>query len=178
MLIPFAAGYIFSKYIPDHFLADSSQRIVFELFFATAISVSSIPVIAKVLIDLKLIRRDIGQITIAAGMIDDTTAWIVLSIVLGLIGGGAITASTIAYSFGKVILFVILSFYFGKLIIKYLISFTLSKISSRDKILTLVIVFTFAVGAIAQAIHLEAVLGAFVAGMIIAQLPSDSKRFN
>lgn len=175
LLIPFAAGYIFSKYIPDHFLADSSQRIVFELFFATAISVSSIPVIAKVLIDLKLIRRDIGQITIAAGMIDDTTAWIVLSIVLGLIGGGAITASTIAYSFGKVILFVILSFYFGKLIIKYLISFTLSKISSRDKILTLVIVFTFAVGAIAQAIHLEAVLGAFVAGMIIAQLPSIPK---
>lgn len=175
LVIPFSAGYFFSQYIPDHFLADPSQRIIFGLFLATAISLSAIPVIAKVLIDLKLIRRDIGQITIAAGMIDDTAAWILLSIVLGLIGGEAITAGTIAYSFGKVISFVLLSFYFGKLLVKYFISFTLNKISSRDKILTVIVVFTFALGAVAQAIQLEAVLGAFVAGIILAQLPSIPK---
>ncbi|MBK9098564.1 MAG: cation:proton antiporter [bacterium] len=175
LVIPFSAGYFFSQYIPDHFLVDPSQRIIFGLFLATAISLSAIPVIAKVLIDLKLIRRDIGQITIAAGMIDDTAAWILLSIVLGLIGGEAITAGTIAYSFGKVILFVLLSFYFGKLLVKYFISFTLNKVSSRDKILTVVVVFTFTLGAIAQAIHLEAVLGAFVTGIILAQLPSIPK---
>src|SRR4030065_620603 len=98
LIIPFAAGYIFSLYIPDQLLVDPSQRIIFGLFLATAISLSAIPVIAKVLIDLKLIRRDIGQITIAAGMIDDTVAWILLSIVLGLIGGEAVTTDTIAYS--------------------------------------------------------------------------------
>jgi len=175
LIIPFAAGYIFSLYIPDQLLIDPSQRIIFGLFLATAMSLSAIPVIAKVLIDLKLIRRDIGQITIAAGMIDDTVAWIILSIVLGLIGGEAITTGTIAYSFGKVILFVVLSFFFGKLIVKYLVSFTLNRISSRDKILTLIVVFTFSLGAIAQAIQLEAVLGAFVAGIIFAQLPSIPK---
>jgi Kef-type K+ transport system membrane component KefB len=175
LFIPFAAGYIFSLYIPDQLLVDPSQRIIFGLFLATAISLSAIPVIAKLLIDLKLIRRDIGQITIAAGMIDDTAAWIILSIVLGLIGGEAVTTGTIAYSFGKVILFVGLSFFFGKLIVKYLVSFTLNRISSRDKILTLIVVFTFVLGAIAQAIQLEAVLGAFIAGIIFAQLPSIPK---
>jgi len=39
-------------------------------------SISAVPVIAKVLMDLKLIRRDIGQITLAAGMTDDTIGWI------------------------------------------------------------------------------------------------------
>ena len=175
LIIPFTAGYIFSLYIPDQLLVDPSQRIVFGLFLATAMSLSAIPVIAKVLIDLKLIRRDIGQITIAAGMIDDTAAWIILSIVLGLIGGEAVTAGTIAYSFGKVILFVGLSFFFGKLIVKYLVSFTLNRIASRDKILTLIVAFTFVLGAIAQAIQLESVLGAFVAGIILAQLPSIPK---
>lgn len=175
LILPLIAGYIFHFYIPDQLLVDASQRIVFGLFLATAITVSSIPVIAKVLIDLKLIRRDIGQITIAAGMIDDTVAWILLSIVLGLIGGEAVTGSTIAYSFGKVILFVLLSFYFGKLIIKYFVSITLNKISSRDKILTLIIAVTFALGAFAQAIRLEAVLGAFIAGIIFSQLPSIPK---
>ncbi|HEY7751391.1 MAG TPA: cation:proton antiporter, partial [Ignavibacteriaceae bacterium] len=172
LIIPFTAGYLFSLYIPDELLNNPDQRIVFGLFLATAISVSAIPVIAKVLIDLKLIRRDIGQITIAAGMIDDMLAWIVLSIVLGLIGGEVVTAGTITYSFGKVILFVGLSYFFGKIIFKYLMSFTLNKINSRDKILTLIIVFTFAIGAIAQAINLEAVLGAFIAGIIMSRLPS------
>jgi len=42
------------------------------------VSISAVPVIAKVLMDLKLIRRDIGQITLAAGMTDDTIGWILL----------------------------------------------------------------------------------------------------
>jgi Kef-type K+ transport system membrane component KefB/nucleotide-binding universal stress UspA family protein len=175
LIVPFAAGYIFSLYIPDELLVDSSQRIIFALFLATAISLSAIPVIAKVLIDLKLIRRDIGQITIAAGMVDDTAAWILLSIVLGLMGGEAVTTGTIAYSFGKVIIFIGLSFFLGRIIVKYLIAFTQNRIKSRDKILTLIIVFTFSLGAIAQAIRLEAVLGAFIAGIIFAQLPSIPK---
>ncbi len=172
LVIPFTSGYIFSFYIPDSLLVDPSQRIIFGLFLATAMSLSAIPVIAKVLIDLKLIRRDIGQVTIAAGMIDDTVAWIILSIVLGLIGGEAVTAGTISYSFFKVILFVGLSFFLGKIVVRHLLSFTLNKINSRDKILTLIVVFTFALGAVAQAIKLEAVLGAFIAGIIFAQMPS------
>lgn len=172
LIIPFSAGYLFSMYIPDSLLVDPSQRLIFGLFLATAMSLSAIPVIAKVLIDLKLIRRDIGQVTIAAGMIDDTVAWIILSIVLGLIGGEAITVGTISYSFLKVILFVGLSFFLGKIIVRHLLSFTLNKITSRDKILTLIVVFTFALGAVAQAIKLEAVLGAFISGIIFAQMPS------
>lgn len=172
LIIPFSAGYLFSLYIPDNLLVDPSQRLIFGLFLATAMSLSAIPVIAKVLIDLKLIRRDIGQVTIAAGMIDDTVAWIILSIVLGLIGGEAITVGTISYSFFKVILFVGLSFFLGKIVVRHLLSFTLNKITSRDKILTLIVVFTFALGAVAQAIKLEAVLGAFISGIIFAQMPS------
>lgn len=172
LIIPFAAGYIFSLYVPDNLLVDPSQRIIFGLFLASAMSLSAIPVIAKVLIDLKLIRRDIGQVTIAAGMIDDTAAWILLSIVLGLIGGDVISTGTILYSIGKVLLFVGLSFYLGKIIARHLLSYTLNKINSRDKILTLIVVFTFLLGAAAQAINLEAVLGAFIAGIIFAQIPS------
>ena len=93
MILPLIFGFGFCFLIPDSLLVDPTQRIVFSLFLATAISVSAIPVIAKVLIDLNLIRRDVGQITIAAGMIDDTAAWILFSIVLGLIEFGVVTAA-------------------------------------------------------------------------------------
>ncbi len=175
--LPFslACGFAFGFLIPNTLLVDPDQRVIFALFIAIAISLSAIPVIAKVLMDLKLIRRDIGQITLAVGMFDDTVAWILLSIVLGLIGGEAVSIGSVSYSFLKVILFVGLSFFIGKFIIRHLLNFTLNRISSRDKILTLIIVFTFALGAVVQAIGLEAVLGAFVAGIIFAQSPAVPK---
>ncbi len=175
--LPFslACGFAFGFLIPTSLLVDPEQRLIFAMFIAIAISLSAIPVIAKVLMDLKLIRRDIGQITLAVGMFDDTVAWILLSIVLGLIGGEVVSAGTISFSFFKVILFVGLSFFIGKFIVRHLLEFTLNKISSRDKILTLIIVFTFALGAIVQSIGLEAVLGAFIAGIIFAQQPSVPK---
>ncbi|MFO7524814.1 MAG: cation:proton antiporter [Ignavibacteriaceae bacterium] len=173
--ISLACGFAFGFIIPGSLLVDPNQRFIFAMFIAIAISLSAIPVIAKVLMDLKLIRRDIGQITLAVGMFDDTVAWILLSIVLGLIGGEVVSVGAISFSFFKVILFVGLSFFIGKLVVKHLLNFTLNRITSRDKILTLIIVFTFVLGAVVQSIGLEAVLGAFIAGIIFAQQPAVPK---
>ncbi len=175
--LPFSllCGFAFGLFIPDSLLIDPDQRIIFALFIAIAISLSAIPVIAKVLMDLKLIRRDIGQITLAVGMFDDTVAWILLSIVLGLLGGGVVSVATIGFSFLKVILFFGISFFAGKTIVKYLVEVAQNKIISRDKILTLIIVVAFGLGALAQLIELESVLGAFIAGIIFSQLPSVPK---
>jgi Kef-type K+ transport system membrane component KefB len=175
--ISLACGFTFGLLIPSSFLVNPDQRIIFALFIAIAISLSAIPVIAKVLLDLKLIRRDIGQITLAVGMFDDAVAWILLSIVLGLIGGDALSIGNVSYSFLKVILFVVLSYSLGKLIIKHLLNFTMNRISIRDKVLSLIMIFTFALGAVVQSIGLEAVLGAFIAGIIFSQtsaIPRDS----
>lgn len=175
--LPFSltCGFLFGYFLPDSLLIDPNQRIIFALFISIAISLSAIPVIAKVLMDLKLIRRDIGQITLAVGMFDDTVAWILLSIVFGLVSDGVLSAATIGLSFTKVLLFFGLSFTVGKMLFKYLLQLSQNKIISTDKNLTLIIVLTFAMGAIAQAISLEAVFGAFIAGIIFSQLPAVSK---
>ncbi len=78
IIVPFVTGFGLGWLLPETFLADPTKRLVFSLFIATAMSISAVPVIAKVLMDLKLIRRDIGQITLAAGMTDDTMGWILL----------------------------------------------------------------------------------------------------
>jgi len=172
LILPLILGFAFAFFIPDSLLEVPEQRIVFSLFIATAISVSAIPVIAKVLIDLNLIRRDIGQITIAAGMIDDTAAWILLSIVLGLIEFGVITAQNILFSVGKVVLFLSVSFIAGKWLAVKVISFAQNSVQSKYKFLTILLLFSLGLGAVAQALRLEAVLGAFIAGIIFSRIPS------
>src|SRR5690606_14513930 len=75
--------------IPDRYIAQPEQRLVFSLFLATALAISAMPVIAKILIDLDLTKRNIGMAILSAGVIDDTAGWLILSV----IAGGAATGS-------------------------------------------------------------------------------------
>ena len=176
LILPFASGFALALYLPDFLLADPDRRLVFTLFVATALSISAIPVIAKVLIDLNLMRRDIGQTIMAAGMIDDTVAWILLSIVLGLASGGAVTFGTVLYSAGKILLFMLVSFTLGRYLLKHALDFMQDRVVGPDRLLSLVVAAAFAWGAVAQAIQIEAVLGAFVVGILFGtmrRLPND-----
>lgn len=169
--VTFVTGFALGMLLPDFLLADADERLVFALFVATAMSISAIPVIAKVLMDLNLMRRDIGQTIIAAGMSDDTNGWILLSIVAGLASGEAITAGTVLQTIGTVLGFLLLSFTAGRWVVKRVLAYVQDEAVSEFRLLTLVVVFTFAWGAISQALHLEALLGAFIMGIIFGTIP-------
>jgi Kef-type K+ transport system membrane component KefB/nucleotide-binding universal stress UspA family protein len=170
ILTTFGSGFALGMHLPDELLAKPDQRVVFALFVATAMSISAIPVIAKVLMDMNLMRRDIGQTILAAGMSDDTAGWILLSIVAALASGQAIGGVQIALAVGKVALFLILSLTLGRWVVRRALEFTQDEIKSRDRLVTLTVVFAFAFGAFSQALGLEAVLGAFVCGIILSTM--------
>jgi Kef-type K+ transport system membrane component KefB len=44
---------------------------------------SAIPVITKTLADMGLLHRDVGQLTLAAGLIDDAVGWFLLAVLVG-----------------------------------------------------------------------------------------------
>lgn len=169
--VTFAFGFLLGQFLPDTLLVDPSQRIVFSLFIATAMSITAIPVIAKILIDLKLTRRDVGQTILAAGMSDDTVGWILLSIVAGLAASGSISAGSVLFSIVRVVALLVFSFTIGRWFVKKLFDFVQDKAISKDRLLSLIIVLTFLWGSITQALHLEAVLGAFIMGILFAQIP-------
>lgn len=171
VVVPFATGLLLAWYLPSTLLASSDQRLVFALFVATAMSISAIPVIAKVLMDMQLMRRDIGQTIIAAGMTDDAVGWILLSVVAGLAAGESVTVGSVAHAVGNVAAFIVISFTFGRWLVKRALDYVQDEVVSRDRLLTLVVVLTFAWGAITQALNLEAVLGAFFMGILFGQTP-------
>lgn len=171
IFVTFTSGFFLGQFLPDYLLADPDGRLVFSLFIATAMSISAIPVIAKVLIDLKLTRRDVGQTIIAAGMSDDTIGWVLLSVVAGLAAGQTISAGSIALSFGKVFLFLVFSFTAGRWLVNQLFTFVRNNASGQHTLLTLIVVMTFFWGSLTHMLHLEAVLGAFIMGILFGQLP-------
>jgi Kef-type K+ transport system membrane component KefB len=75
IVIPWGAGFAVGWEIPASFMAAPNQRLIFSLFIAVSMSISAVPVIAKILIDLDLMRRDLGLLILAAGIFDDTIGW-------------------------------------------------------------------------------------------------------
>jgi Kef-type K+ transport system membrane component KefB/nucleotide-binding universal stress UspA family protein len=172
ILFMFSAGFVLGQFIPDDLLVNPADRLVFELFWATALSISAIPVIAKVLLDLKLMRRDIGQTIIAAAMMDDSIGWAMISVVIGLASGAAINAGTVLGSILKVLAVGVIGLTAGRWLLSRALALLQNYAISRDRELSLVIIAMFVGGAITQALELEALLGAFVVGIIFAQIPA------
>lgn len=171
LVLPFAAGLALGYALPDDLLADPSERVVFVLFLATALSISAIPVLAKILMDLDMMRRDIGQTLLAAGMIDDITGWTLLGLVTALASAAVLTPATILTTIGMVLLFLVATVTVGSWLVNRGLAFVQDHFRGQDRMLTLIVVLAFAWGAFSQALRLEPVLGAFAIGILFGRSP-------
>src|SRR5271166_2927063 len=76
---PFAAGFLAAEAFPSYMGAQEgagTNTLIFALFVGTALSISALPVIAKILMDLNLLRTEMGTVIISTAMFDDLVGWI------------------------------------------------------------------------------------------------------
>jgi Kef-type K+ transport system membrane component KefB len=171
LVVPFLTGLILGFALPDRLVGNPSQRGVFALFVATALAISAIPVLAKILIDLDLMRREFGQTVLAAGMINDLTGWTLLGVVTALASAEAMSAGIVFQTVATVAVFVLATMTAGRFVVRRGLDLIQDRFRGRDFLLTLVIVLTFGWGAFSQALHLEPVIGAFAIGILFGGLP-------
>jgi Kef-type K+ transport system membrane component KefB len=179
LIVPFASGLAVGAIIPEDLLADPGQRQVFTLFLAVALALSAIPVLAKILADLGLMRREFGQTALAAGMIDDILGWSLLGMVTSLASAGQIDLMTLATTLGAVLVFLLATILVARPLSKWSLRIAQDRMQTKDRLLTLVIVLAFAWGGFSHALHLEPILGAFAIGIIFGQsrrLPLEVNR--
>jgi Kef-type K+ transport system membrane component KefB/nucleotide-binding universal stress UspA family protein len=63
----------------------------FAILTGLALGMSSLPVVARVVADLGLSRRDVGQLALAAGMLNDTIGFLLLAVVAPFAVGGSLS---------------------------------------------------------------------------------------
>jgi len=175
IIVPFGTGLGLGWFLPNSFLVNPAQRLIFSLFIATAMSISAVPVIAKVLMDLKLIRRDIGQVTLAAGMTDDTIGWILLSVVSGLASSGKFDFQTVLRAVGGAVLFLGFAFTLGRSLIAWMLRWVDDYIGGATASLSALLVLALSAAALTHSLGIEAALGAFVTGILAGQSPRFSR---
>ena len=87
IVTPFLCGLIIGPWLHDTF-APTTPRFGFQLFFCIALSISALPIMGRILLEMKLERTAIGAMGISAAAIDDVCGWILLGVATALVTSG------------------------------------------------------------------------------------------
>jgi len=169
VLAPFIGGLALGAQMPESLYGESADHTVFTLFVATSVAVSALAVVAKILADLGLMRRDVGQITIAAGMANDLIGWVILGVIAALAASGQVSAWDISKTAIGLGVFFVASLTIGQRAVDTGLRAARRSESERRGALTVILGAMLFLGVITQGLGLEAVLGAFAAGVLVAR---------
>jgi len=170
IVIPFISGLLLGWSLPDSYVLKG--RLPLTHFIATTMGLSAMPVIAKILMDLNMVRRDIGILTLSAAVVDDTIGWIILAMISGMVTTGAFDLSNLAATLGWVVAFMLAARYLLYPGLKAGLARADHHMRMSGGELVVVVGVTFLCGAATEAMHVHAVFGAFVAGVLVRQVPS------
>ena len=138
------------------------------VFLGVALVATSVGITARVLADLGYMKRRESQIILGAAVVDDIIGLLILAIVSGTQSGN-FSLLNMGILIVEVIVFVVAFIYFGtRLTKKYGTKLDKLKISEAPLIVALSL--TFGLAALASYIGMAAIVGAFLAGVIFAEV--------
>ncbi|NIR40826.1 MAG: cation:proton antiporter, partial [Actinobacteria bacterium] len=167
LVVPLVGGLVVGELLPESFIGAESDRTVFALFVAAALSVSALAVIAKILSELGLMRRDFGQITVAAGMANDVVGWVMLAVFTGFAASGEVSVSAVLETVLGLAAFLFLAMTVGQRVVDRALRWVRREGANVAGAMSVVVFTMLVYGVATQALGIEAVLGAFVAGVVL-----------
>jgi Kef-type K+ transport system membrane component KefB len=138
------------------------------IFAGAALTATSIGITARVLAEIQRLSSREGQIIIGAAVLDDVLGIIVLAVVASLAKTGEVQVANVIYLIISAAVFLIGSLWLGRLLSHYFVSLV-NELKTRGQLLITALIFAFILSDIAVVIQLEAILGAFAAGLILAE---------
>jgi Kef-type K+ transport system membrane component KefB len=170
---PFLCGLAIAPWLHEKFAPDT-PRFGFELFLCIALSISALPIMGRILLELHLERTAIGAMGISAAAIDDIIGWVLL--------GAATALVTASFNFGRLLLQLAgIAFFFMAL--QFLVGPALRKWwreSVRDlpeqgmpnSFLALLLIGLFASSLATHFLGIFVIFGAFLFGTCLHQEPA------
>jgi Kef-type K+ transport system membrane component KefB len=136
------------------------------IFAGAALTATSIGITSKVLSELGQLKSREGQIIVGAAVIDDILGIIVLAVVASLAKTGEVDVFNVIYLIVSATVFLIGSILLGKFFNQSFVAIA-NKLQTRGNLVIPAFIFAFFMAFLGNAIHLEAILGAFAAGLVL-----------
>lgn len=175
VVIPFALGAGLAYSNPVFWgMQPGADPLIYSLFLGIALSISALPVIAKIMLDLNLFKTDVGLLVMGAAMLNDLIGWVGFAIVLGMLQGATSATSETMQIWGTIGLTLAVfgfSLTIGRWLIHRLIPVIQARFSWPGGVISFTLVLTLLGASLTEFIGIHAVFGAFLAGVIVGDSP-------
>ncbi|MEM6504164.1 MAG: cation:proton antiporter [Planctomycetota bacterium] len=177
MIVPFAIGfgvaYLLAVSAPGliGYNVDSDKAMPFALFLGIAMSITALPVIAKILMDMNMFKSDMGMLIMSSAMVNDLLGWIGFAMVLAMILPEGESALSLQFVIPATLVFVGFMLTVGRWLANKAIPLVQAHTSWPGGILGFVFVLALLCAALTEWIGIHAIFGAFLAGIALG----DSK---
>jgi Kef-type K+ transport system membrane component KefB len=166
ILAPFALGTTIGI-VSAPVLAPDAGVIGYILFCGVALSITAMPVLGRIMIELDLTRTRVGTMTISAAAVNDVVGWILLAVISAVVAGELSLAGTS----GRILAlaaYVALSFVAVRPILHRLLDRTSTPAEPMSlNGLALVLMFGFASAIATYMIGIFAIFGGFMIGVLL-----------
>ncbi|WP_310486549.1 cation:proton antiporter [Chamaesiphon sp. VAR_69_metabat_338] len=156
---PFAAGTV-------GLMAIFHVAAIPAIFAGAALTATSIGITSKVLAEIGQLKSTEGQIIVGAAVIDDVLGIIVLAVVASLAKTGSVDVGNVLYLIVSATVFLVGAVLLGGLFDRGFVAIV-ENLKTRGSIIVPAFSFAFLMAFLSNAIHLEAILGAFAAGLVL-----------
>ena len=167
VVVPFVAG-------TAGLMAIFHVTAIPAIFAGAALTATSIGITSKVLAELGQLKSKEGQIIVGAAVIDDVLGIIVLAVVASLAKTGEIDVLNVIYLIISSTAFLVGAILLGGVFNKTFVSLV-NQLKTRGNVVIPAFTFAFFMAFLGNAIHLEAILGAFAAGLVLDETDARSE---
>jgi Kef-type K+ transport system membrane component KefB len=158
-------------------LAPDKDYLPFAIFAGVAMSITAFPVLARILVERRMLKRPVGALAMAGAAIDDVTAWGLLAFATAVAGAGSGVDALVVIGLAGV--FVAAMIVVGRPLLRR-VAVAYDEVGHVPAVwLGAIFVGVLLSAYVSQQIGIAAIFGAFVVGMIMprhADLTVDVSR--
>jgi Kef-type K+ transport system membrane component KefB len=166
IIFPFSLGMVLG-YISAPYLAPTINPFSYSLFLGTAISITALPILGRIMMEYNLTRTRLGTLTISCAAIDDVVSWLLLAAVTSLTTS-AFSARGTTLRLTALILYVGICFWIIRPFLHRVIrKVGMSRESLPSGLLSFLLAAIFASGLVTYKIGVFTIFGGFIMGVLL-----------
>ena len=176
--VPFSIGFGATYFFPHMLgLAEGSQSVlVYALFIGTVLSITALPVVARILLDLEIFKTKMGMLVIASAMIIDILGWLIFTVILTMMDTDHGSSQSLGRTVGLTLGFTFFMLTIGRSIINKVLPWINNRLSWPGGLLALSLAFCFFAAAFTEFIGIHSIFGAFILGIALGDSEHLSER--
>jgi Kef-type K+ transport system membrane component KefB len=165
-LLPFALGFAFGV-VSAPTLFPHGNAFAYSLFCGTALAITALPILGRIMLELDLHRTAVGVIAISAAAIDDVVGWLLLAVVSAL-AVVHFSAGGFAVKLGLLVLYAVVCVLVVRPVLLRLIRrFGVGATTLPLDLMGILLAAVFLSGMTTYAIGIFAIFGGFMLGVLL-----------